>query len=165
MVSLRWDLSPSYLAAFSVEVLELIDTHSTTAVSHQDTVCLCREEQVLHVHLGARRLYYDWLLTEGNTEDPSIQLRLGKPGQTIHQITSHMFKLRSQISSCLSLTAPNTAACLRDHWTSCTAPWTQVKVSRGRRWYCFQSWIVQSEEQLRNTSGLNGDQATAFTAH
>lgn len=64
----------SYLAALFVEVFELIDTHYTIAVSYQDTVCLCREEQVLQVHCGGGRLYYNWLPAEGHTEDPATQL-------------------------------------------------------------------------------------------
>lgn len=117
MVSLKWDLSLSYLALFSVEVLELIDAHSTIAVSHQDTVCLRREEQVLHVHPGARRLYYYWLLTEDNTEDPSIQLRLGKPEQPIHQITG-----RAQAISHVQTQVPDLQLSLTDSTKHCRLP-------------------------------------------
>lgn len=170
MASLRLKLSLSYLAALSVEVLELIDAHYAIAVSYQDTVCLCREEQVLHVDCGGGRLHYNWLPAEGHREDPPTRLVWLNQNQPTNQTQdrhkpTHMFKVRSQISSCLSLTAPNTVACLWDHLTSCTTPWMHVKVSRGRRWCCFHRWMVQSEEQLRKTSGLNGDQATAFTAH
>lgn len=74
MASLRLKLSLSYLAALSVEVLELIDAHYTIAVSYQDTVCLCREEQVLHADCGGGRQHYNWLPAEGHTEDPPTRL-------------------------------------------------------------------------------------------
>lgn len=155
-----------YLSALSMEVLELVDTHLSITVSYQDTVCLCREQHFLHVHCGGSMLYYNWVQAEDNTEDPQTQLVWVKQkNQPTRHKSTHMFKLRSQISSCLSLTTPNMPACLGDHLMSCTAPWMQMNVNRGRRWLCFHSWTVQSEEQLRNTSGLNGDQVTTFTAH
>lgn len=82
-------LSLSYLATLSGEVLELIDTHNTITVSYQDTVCLCREEQVLHVHCGGGRLFYNWLPAEGHTKDPPTQLVwVNHNNQTIRHKTS-----------------------------------------------------------------------------
>lgn len=90
MASLRLKLSLSYLAALSVEVLELIDAHYAIAVSYQDTVCLCREEQVLHVDCGGGRLHYNWLPAEGHTEDPPTRLvRLNQNNQPTNQSTRH----------------------------------------------------------------------------
>lgn len=77
---------------------------------------------------------------------------------------TYKLEFRSQISSCSSLTAPNTVACFGDHLTSATG-WLEVKLNKGLMQSCFQSWMVESEEQLRNTSGWRGHHVMQFTGH
>ena len=60
---------------------------------------------------------------------------------------------------------PNTVERLGDHLAVYTALWVDVKLSTGEEWPFLHSWMVQSEEQLRNTSGLKGDHSTWFTEH
>lgn len=78
---------------------------------------------------------------------------------------TYMQEFRSQISSCPSLTAPNTVAHLGDHSMSHTALWVEVKLNTGFGWSCLHSWMVQSEEQLKNTSALSGHHVMLFTGH
>lgn len=44
---------------------------------------------------------------------------------------THMLEFRSQISSCPSLTTPNTVAHFGDHLMSYTALWVEVKLNTG----------------------------------
>lgn len=78
---------------------------------------------------------------------------------------THMLKVRSQISICCSLMAANIVDQFGDHLMAYISVWVDVKLSTGVKWSCFQSWMVQSEEQLRNTSELNGDHSMEFTGH
>lgn len=57
-----------YLAAHSMDVLQLVDAHLSITVSYQDTVCLQGEEQVPHVHSGGSRLHNRWLQAEDHRE-------------------------------------------------------------------------------------------------
>lgn len=78
---------------------------------------------------------------------------------------THMLEFRSQISTCPPLTAANIADQFGDHLTAYTAFWVDVKLNTGVKWSSFHSWMVQSEEQLRNTSEQNGDHSMWFTWH
>ncbi len=78
---------------------------------------------------------------------------------------THMLEFRSQTSTCRPLMAANIVDQFGDHLTVYTALWVDVKLNTGVKRSCFHSWMVQSEEQLRNTSGLNGDHSMWFTGH
>ncbi|KAI9546524.1 hypothetical protein NQZ68_026745 [Dissostichus eleginoides] len=71
----------------------------------------------------------------------------------------------SQISTISPLMAANTVEEFGDHLTVDTVLWVDLKLITGLEQSCFHSWMVQSEEQLRNTSGLKGDHSTWFTGH
>lgn len=77
---------------------------------------------------------------------------------------THMFESRSQISSCRPIMAANIVGQFGDHLMVFTTSWVDVKLNTGVKWSCFHSWIW-SEEQLRNTSELNGDHSMWFTGH
>lgn len=73
-----------------------------------------------------------------------------------------MLKIRSQSSTWSSLTTPNNVEQFGDHLTKNTGPWwMDLNVITGRP--CFHIWTVSSREQLKNTSGLNGDHSMWFT--
>lgn len=75
---------------------------------------------------------------------------------------THMLKIRSQSSTWSSLTTPNNVEQFGDHLTKNTGPWwMDLNVITGRP--CFHIWTVSSREQLKNTSGLNGDHSMWFT--
>lgn len=76
---------------------------------------------------------------------------------------TYLLDFRSQISSRSSLSTPNTEAHFGDHLMSYTAPWVELIPNTGSRQSWFHSWMVQSEEQLKNTSGLSGHHETQFT--
>lgn len=159
-----------YLAALShAEVLELIDSDLSIAVSHQDTVCVWGKQQGLHLHTRGSRHHNDWVQAEGrkslcvSRQRETKRARLRETDNK-HRRT-HMLECRSQISSCPSLTTPNTVAHFGDHLRSYTALWVEVKPNTGWKWSRFHSWMVQSEEQLRNASWLRGDHVTQFTGH
>lgn len=109
---------------------------------------------------GERCLLGVWWDSWGNQAQHTV-----RAGSQTSAAQTHMLTFRSQISSCFSLTAPNTVAHLGDHLTSITAACVELKPSTGLRWSCFHSWRVQSEEPLRNTSGLRGHHEMQFTGH
>lgn len=109
-----------------------------------------------------------WLDPSWRTEDYMVDTQVSHyiDPQTCPPLSlTHMLEFRSQISSCPSLTTPNTVAHLGDHLMSHTALWLEVKTNTGQWLSCVHSWMVQSEEQLRNAAGLSGDHVTQFTGH
>lgn len=74
-----------------------------------------------------------------------------------------MLTVRSQISTLLSFTAAKTKADFGAHLMSCTKAVTEVKVKRGVGESRCHKRMLQSAEQLRNISVLEGFQATLYT--
>lgn len=130
-----------YLAALShIEVPELVDSHVSIAVSYQDTVRLRGKQQGLHLHTWGSTLHDDWVQAEGEErcllrETDRVRMsEIDHNQQTDLRLSlTHMLESRSQISSCPSLTHPNTVAHFGDHLMSDTALWLEVKPSTGLR--------------------------------
>lgn len=74
-----------------------------------------------------------------------------------------MLTLRSQISTLLSFTAANIKTDFGDHIMSCTTVVVELKVKMGVCEFWCHNLMLQSAEQLRNMSVLNGFQATLYT--
>lgn len=142
-------------------------------VPHQDTVCCSGKQQGCQLHTRCSMVHNSWGLSrrrilyvvEAGLFSAHVLNQRQSPRLYTGDDMTHMVEFRSQISSRSSVMAAKTVDQFGDHRTAYTSFWLDMRLNTGVKLSCFQSWTVQSEEQLRNTSELNGDHSMKLTGH